>query len=105
MLFLYLRRNTLCYAVSYRHSGISQKVVFSSNTYSLILRLLFPLSFNLFNCNLFPPGKACAVALFQKNGVPLNTAILDLSKSFDANSMCNFEEITQSFHVYFKRGQ
>lgn len=32
-------------------------------------------------------------------------AILDLSKSFDASSLCNFEEITPSFHVYCKRGQ
>lgn len=45
------------------------------------------------------------MALFQKNGVQLKMAILDLSKSFDANSLCNFEEITQSFCVYCKRGQ
>lgn len=45
------------------------------------------------------------MALSQKNGMQLNMAILDLSKSFDANSLCNFEEITQYFHVYFKRGR
>lgn len=45
------------------------------------------------------------MALFQKNGVQLNMAILDLSKSFDANSLCSSEEITWSFHVYCKRGQ
>lgn len=44
------------------------------------------------------------MALFQKNGVQLNTAILDLSKSFDANSLCNFEETNQSLHVFGKGG-
>lgn len=48
MLFLYLRHDTLRYVVIYRHRGISQKVVFSSNTYSLIFRLLFPHSFRLY---------------------------------------------------------
>lgn len=83
MLFLYLRHDTLRYAVIYRHSGISQKVVLSSNTYSLIFSLPSFIQF-LFNCYLFPQGKLCVVALFQKNGVQLNIAILVLSKSFDA---------------------
>lgn len=48
MLFLYLRHDTLRYAVIYRHRAISQKVVFSSNTYSLIFRFLFPHSFNFY---------------------------------------------------------
>jgi len=48
MLFLYLRHDTLRYAVNYRHGGISQKVVFFSNTYSLIFRLLFPHSFSFY---------------------------------------------------------
>lgn len=45
------------------------------------------------------------MALFQKNGVQLNTGILDLFESSDANSLCNFGEITQVFHVSCKRGQ
>ncbi|EOB07518.1 hypothetical protein Anapl_02016 [Anas platyrhynchos] len=45
-------------------------------------------------------GKLHIVALFQKNGVQLNTAILDLSKSSDANSLCNFEETNQSLLVF-----
>lgn len=44
------------------------------------------------------------MALFQKNGVQLNTAILDLSKSSDANSLCNFEETNQSLLVFGKGG-
>lgn len=104
MLFLYLRHDALRYAVIYRHGRISQKVVLPSNTYSLIFSLPSFIQF-LFNCKLFPQGKLCIVALFQKNGVQLNIAILGLSKSFDANSLCNFEETSQSFHVYSKRGQ
>lgn len=73
---------------------------------SLIFKLLFPHSFNFFfNCNLFPRGKLHTVALFQKNGEQLNKAVLDLSRSFDANSLCNFEEIIHSFHVLCEGGQ
>lgn len=44
------------------------------------------------------------MALVQKNGEQLNTAVLDLSRSFDANSLCNTEEIIHSFCVRCKGG-